>query len=267
MAAREVDERLAPLGGEADAGGILEVGDRVQELGRATAGEHAPELVDVEPVLVQRHAVDLRLEPLEGHDRAEVGRRFDEHPVARVHEGLADELERLDGAARQHQLPGARPEALEPLQPVGDEIARAGQALGRRVLERRGVALLGELGQDLGDHRAGERRGIREAARERDDVLGPGQREDLEEAVTPAGARARGEERLPAANVGLDRHVEIQAYRADQGAIVTSTEPSGPRSKWISPPSATSSAGTTVPAMTTSPARSRSPKASSRSAM
>ncbi len=267
MAARELDERLSPLGREAYAGGVLEVGDRVQKLGRAPAGEHSLKLVDVQPVVVQRHAVDLRLEPLEGHDRAEVRRRLDEHAVARVHERLADELERLDGAARQHQLSGPRAKALEPLQAVGDQLPRAGQALGRRVLERRGIALLGELGEDLGDHRARERLRVGEASREGDDVLRAREREDLQKAVAPARARARGEERLPGADVGLDRHRGILAYRADQGSMVTSTAPSGPSSKRISPPSATSSAGTTVPAMTTSPARSPSPNASSMSAM
>ena len=135
MAAGELDQRVAPLGGQRHAGRVLEVGDRVQELRRRPRAEHALELVDGQAVLVQRHAVDLRLEALEGHDRAEVGRCLDEHAVARVDERLADQLEGLDRAARQHQLAGPRPEALEALQPVGDEVARACQPFGRCVLE------------------------------------------------------------------------------------------------------------------------------------
>ena len=116
-------------------GGVLKVGDRVEELRRRPGGEHALELVDRKTVLVDRDTLDERLEALERHDRAQVGRRLDEDAVALVDERLAEELERLDRAAREHELALPRPPAF-PLDAVGHVLARAGEPVGRRVLER-----------------------------------------------------------------------------------------------------------------------------------
>ncbi len=86
---RELDEERAPLGREADAGRVLVVGDRVEELRAQPAGETPLELVDLQPVLVHRHGDDLGLEAAERHDRAEIRRAFDDDDVAAVEERLA----------------------------------------------------------------------------------------------------------------------------------------------------------------------------------
>ena len=150
VAARKLDERLAPLGRERHAGRVLVVGDRVEELRPQAVRRAAPlELVDLEPVLVHRHGHDLGLEPAEGHDRAEIRRRLDEHRVAAVEERLADQLERLDPAARDQQLVVAGPPVPAPLEPSGDGVERARQPARRRVLECGRLAARGELGEQL----------------------------------------------------------------------------------------------------------------------
>ena len=71
--ARELDERGAPLGRETDAGRVLVVGDRVEQLRAQPAGEPAFQLVHLEPVLVERDGDERRLEAAKRLDRAEVG--------------------------------------------------------------------------------------------------------------------------------------------------------------------------------------------------
>ena len=94
--ARELDQRHAPLGGEAHACRILVVGNAVEELRAQSGCQLAFQLVHLEPVLVHRDGDELRLEASKRLDRAEIGRAFDDDQVARVEVGLADELERLD---------------------------------------------------------------------------------------------------------------------------------------------------------------------------
>ena len=59
MPAGELDEGAAPLRRERDPGGVLVVGDRVDELGPQPARDRAGEAVDVETVVVERDRRDL----------------------------------------------------------------------------------------------------------------------------------------------------------------------------------------------------------------
>ena len=102
--AGELDELLAPAAGETDPGRVLVVGDRVDELGPQPIRETPFQVVHVEPVVVQRNGDERRLEAPERLDRAQVGRTLDDDDVAGVQERLADQLERLDRAARDQQL-------------------------------------------------------------------------------------------------------------------------------------------------------------------
>src|SRR5687768_10675998 len=154
---RVLDQGLSALGREADSRGILVVWDRVEELRREAAHENSLELVDAESLVVERDAHDLGLEALESHDGAEVGRRLHSDGVAAVDEDLADELERLDCAAREEELFLGRSPLLEALEPPGDEVAGARQTLRRRVLERGRIARLDELAEDVCDDPTGER--------------------------------------------------------------------------------------------------------------
>ena len=131
--------------GETDSRRVLVVGDRVDELRAQAAGKLPLQLRDVEPVLVHRDGHDVGLEAAEGHDRPEIRRRLDDHDVAAVEERLADELERLDRAARDHQLVVGRSAALQRVEPGCDRVERAGEPSRRRVLERSRLACGGEL--------------------------------------------------------------------------------------------------------------------------
>ena len=84
---------LSAAHSKADPGRVLVVGDRVEELRAKTVSQMPLEVVHIEPVLVERHRDDVRLEAAEGHDRAEIRRCLDHDEVATVEERLADELE------------------------------------------------------------------------------------------------------------------------------------------------------------------------------
>ena len=118
VALRQLDEQRSPLGGEADAGRILVVGDAVDELRAEPARETPLQLLHVEPVLVHRHHDESRLEASERLDRAEVGGAFDDDDVAWVEERLGDQLERLDSPARDQQLVVCGTAALQRLEPT-----------------------------------------------------------------------------------------------------------------------------------------------------
>ena len=96
------------------------VGDAVDEL-RAEPTREAPlEIFHVEPVLVHSDGGERRFEAPECLDGAQVGRAFDDDQVAGVEEGLGDELERLDGPARDQQLVVRGAATLHGLEPIGE---------------------------------------------------------------------------------------------------------------------------------------------------
>ena len=98
---------------------------------RAQAGSELPlQLVDLEPVLVERNGDEHRLEAAERLNRAEVGRAFDGDGVTGVEERLPDQLERLDCAARDHQLVVGRATPLERLEPFGERVERSEEPAG-----------------------------------------------------------------------------------------------------------------------------------------
>ena len=111
----EIGHGRTPLGRERDACRVLVVRDRVEELRAEAARELGLERRRVESVVVDGDPGHVGLERADGHDRAEVRRRLDRDDVARVEEGLAEQLQRLDPAARDHQVAVAGPPALEPL--------------------------------------------------------------------------------------------------------------------------------------------------------
>ena len=191
VAARELDERPAAAGRECDAGRILVVRDRVDELRPRSSTQPALELVDVEALLVQRDGLERRLEAPERLDRPEICGALDHDEVARVEIRLGDELERLDRAARDHQLFVRGSSALQRLQPAAEHVERPREPLRRRVLERGRLARGHEL-LEQGRHTiAGERQRVGEAACEGDDVRHAEEGEHGRDAVTGGARGAR----------------------------------------------------------------------------
>src|SRR5829696_1112480 len=204
--ARQLDERRAAVGREADAGRVLVVGDRVEELGAQAGLELTLQLVDLEPVLVERHCGERRLEAPERLDRAEVGGAFDDDDVTGVEVRLPDQLERLDRAARDQELVVGGPATLQPLEPVGERVQRPREPSGGRVLERAQFLPGGELLQQRRDPLARERLGVGKAAGERDQVGKAEQREHRRDPLADLAARPRRGERLPPCRLGSQRH-------------------------------------------------------------
>ena len=197
------------------------VGDAVEQLRTQTCLELLLELVHLQPVIVDRDHGDLGGEPTERHQCAEVGRPLDDDEVACIEERLAHELERLDRAARDQQLVIGRTAALQPLEPVCEGVTRAGQPTCRRVLERTHLACRGELLEQRRDALAPERLGVREAAREGDQVWNAEQTQNKGDPLADIATRACSGERVPPSRLGRDRHaanpmppVDFQASRS-----------------------------------------------------
>ena len=115
---RQRDEKCSLPGGKADTGRVLVVGDAVDELRAKPTCKTPLEVFHVEPVLVHADRDERRLEASERLDRAQVRGGFDNDQVARIQEGLGDQLERLDGAARDQQLVVGRAATLQGLEPT-----------------------------------------------------------------------------------------------------------------------------------------------------
>ena len=178
IAAGQADKLHAAVGAHRQAGGILVVRDGVNDLGPQAPGQQAGEHIDVHAVAVHGNAAHVRLVPAERHDAAQVGGRLHDDHVAGVDVALGQQSHAVDATASDHQLARARPRSLQRLQAPGNVVADPGDALARRVLQgNRGIAgnePPRDLRQDLGR----ERRRVREAAGERDDVGCPSQGED-----------------------------------------------------------------------------------------
>ena len=103
-------EQVAP-------GGILEVGDGVEEL-RHLRRERPLERLDVRPVGLHRDADDRRAVPAKQRERAIVGRRLREHHVAGQQHVQAEELDQL-----QRAVAGEHPIGAD-LLPFGEPVAQ-----------------------------------------------------------------------------------------------------------------------------------------------
>ena len=98
------------------------IGDAVDELWPEPTLEASLQIVDIEPALIHADGDERRLEATKRLDRAEVRGGLDDDEVAGIEEGLGDEFERLDRAARDQQLVvlGAAP--LQRLEPTREGI-------------------------------------------------------------------------------------------------------------------------------------------------
>ena len=141
----------APLDGQRDAGRVVEVRDRVQELRRDAlrrerAQRVAQQLGD-QPVLVHRDVHDPGLVRGEAAERADVGRTLGEHDVAGVAVDAGDEVERHLRADGDDDVVRVGPDALERPSPRRSARAAAGRALRGAVLQRD----LPVAGDEIGD--------------------------------------------------------------------------------------------------------------------
>jgi len=166
---RELGERAAAFHRQAAARRILEVRLRVQQA--RAGGQFGRERFGDQALFVRRHLHVARLVHRERLQRAEVGRRFDQHRAVRAHQHLAEQIERLLRAGRDQHLRGTNLRAVHRIAPR-DPFTQRQIALRRAVLQRRGGRVaqnaVGRFSHAFG--REGGRRG--QAARERND-FGP----------------------------------------------------------------------------------------------
>jgi hypothetical protein len=189
-------ENLRPaLGGQGDAGGVVVVRDRVQQLDRASLplqrGERLLQRGRDQPVLVERYVDDVRLVGTEHPQRPHVAGRLRDDDVTRVDEDSRHKVEGLLAAGGDDDVVRVRVDALEP-HDVEDLLAQRLVALAGPVLQRHGATgrddALGHLRQDV-ERQPGQ---VRHAAGEGDDLRAVGDREqrpDLRRAhrVRPVG--------------------------------------------------------------------------------
>ena len=144
-AMRELDEALAPGQRQRRAARVLERRDHVQERRRTRPPEIVLERIDIEPVLVHRHADRLGAGAAQQDQRAVVGRRLDEDALGAraLDQQLRQEQERLQAAVRRddplgrHAVTGADPRA-QPRMPTAAEVGeRQGGLAGERLVGSR----------------------------------------------------------------------------------------------------------------------------------
>ena len=164
-ATRDLDEHASPLERQRDTGRVLVLGDHVQELRTQAATQLRLERVRHEAVAVERDRHRAGVEPIDDHQRTEIGRRLDRDDVAVVEERLREQLEPLHPAARHHQLAARRGGDRRASRHGrrGTRASTRGRSSGRTGRRARRVG--GELARDRGDALRRERASGRAARR------------------------------------------------------------------------------------------------------
>ena len=200
----DVEHLAPPLDGQRDAGRVVEVRDRVEELRDDAARRERPQRLAQQlrhqAVGVHRDVHDPRLVGGEAAQGAHVGRPLGEDDVARVAEDAGDEVQRHLRADGDHHVVRVGADPLE-RHDLADLLAQRGNALRGAVLQRDLAVAGDELGDLAGEGVERQRGEVRHAAGERDH-LGPArhreQRPDLRR------RHARRARREPLHRPGLD---------------------------------------------------------------
>ena len=119
-----------------DAGGVLEIGDQVEEFDVRLGFERLFQRREIDPVLFQRHADQPRAEGFDGIERAHKTGRLAQHHVARVAQHFSHQLDGLLGAAGDQELVERPPDPVFLLQVRFEALPQRAVAFGCAVLER-----------------------------------------------------------------------------------------------------------------------------------
>lgn len=172
-ARRQISAMRGRRGRECDAGGVVEVRDRVEQLDRAARSAH---LVDAplerrgdQPVFVALDVLELSLQAHERADRADIGRGLGEHDVSRIAEHCGDEFESELRARGDEHVVGVGLDA-EVAHELRHLLAQGEQAGARAVLEHLGAMLADEPRGRFTELGLRQRREVGVAAGERDDA-------------------------------------------------------------------------------------------------
>ena len=215
-AARQRQQLLAALEREHGAGGVLEGGQGVDELGpepRQRALEH----VGAHAVLVGGHADEARPRAAEGLQRADEGRLLDDDGVARVEEDARREVEALLRAGQHHHLGGRAAHAAR-RHHLRQRLAQRRESLGGAVQQGGGADVGEDLGEQLAQLVEGQQVRGGHAEGERDDVGALGEAQQVADQRV-LEARGGGAEELPPGQLLGAVHPPGRAVeRGDDGA-------------------------------------------------
>ena len=156
--------------GIAQPGGVLEIGDHVDELGVGMGLDRRGQLLAVDAVGVHGHGDHVGVKHVEGLQRHQIGGILHQNGVARVDHGHAEHGQGLLGAVGDDDIVRLHAVDAHGLIALGDPAAQRGPAGGGAVLQRGDTVLLQHLfggSFHLGD---GEGNGVGQATRERNDV-------------------------------------------------------------------------------------------------
>ena len=155
------------------------------------------------PCAVERDVDDPGLVGGQRRDRAGVRRALGDHDVAGIDERPQRERDRLLAARGDQDAVGLGDHPVLGHQPA-DRLAQLEQALGRPVLQRGGPVVAGDRVPDLVIDVGREGVGVREAARQGDDLRPLGERHEIAHRRRLDPHRARGEAILEARRVPRD---------------------------------------------------------------
>ncbi len=177
VSATDRDECLTTLGRQGHPGGVLVVGDGVQEL-RPARGAEPLEGVDIDALAVHGNPLDVGFEPAKAIDGTEVRRRLDGDHVAAINERLAEQAESVDVAAGDHELIGRRASPFCLLEAIAPDGPQAGQTWGGGVLQRHPRVIAEQRAAELLEDADREGLGIGQTAGEADQVSPGGEGQD-----------------------------------------------------------------------------------------
>ena len=149
-----LQDLASALGGLGDAGGIVEIGDRVQELHPTPLSpqryDGLTQCVGVKALIIHGHVGDLRLVGLEGPERTHIAGGLHEHHIVGIAEDPRHQIEPLLRSGRDDHIIGVGPDLL-----LGHDLADLFTdlqfSLPRPVLHDAGTVALDEFIEQIAD--------------------------------------------------------------------------------------------------------------------
>lgn len=175
---------------------VLEVGHAVEQPGAGALLQQRIQRGQIQPLFRQGDGLEIRLIDGERLDGAKVARLFDDEILPLVHQHLAQQIQRLLGAAGDEDVVRIDGHAVTAQVAVGDELAQRGKALGGGILQRGGSLLAQHVLARLLDGLDREQMGVGQAAGEGDDLRIGGNFEDFADKGRLDLLEALGKKRL-----------------------------------------------------------------------
>ena len=175
---------------------VLEVRHAVQQPGAGTLLQQRIQRGQIQSLFPEGDGLEVRLIDGERLDGTQVARLFDDQILPLVHQHLAQQIQRLLGAAGDEDVVRVDLHAVAAQVAVGDVLAQRGEPFGSGVLQRRGALLVQHVLAGLLDGLDREQMRIGQAAGEGDDLRIGGDFEDFTDKRRLDLLEALGKKRL-----------------------------------------------------------------------